>query len=577
MRIALLEIENFRGIKSLRWAPAPGVNCLVGPGDSTKTTVLDAIEWCLNPRPYLLADDCDFYDLDFKKAIRITVTLIDLPAEFKADNRYGLYLRGWNTREAKVEDESGDGLGDALSVTVTVDPSLETRWSIFNARIDADEKDPPTVRYKDAKLFATTRLGPFAERHLSWSRYSILTKIDEANGNFNEHLSAASRAARDAFRAGEKAIFKQVVERAETLSKKFSVPVRDKYNAELDVQSVNLTSGGVALHDGNLPLRRLGTGSSRLIVSALQYDAGPGHIALMDEIEHGLEPHRLARLLKHLKMPKDADVPVKSQVFLTTHSPVTIRELSAEDIFSVRSEGGTTIVRSVATTAKDLDTAQRHLRATPEAFLARRILVGEGRTEQGLARGLDAWWAAQGQVSFALQGVVAVDGMGKDHAPAMAEHLLDLGYVTAVLLDSDEAPDPALLKRVVEKGGSVIQWPGNCSTEERIFLDLPWKAVCEVVNYARECVGDDSVFALINNELVSAKLEKIPDLSLPPELDTEPFRRALGKAAKNKNGSWFKDITRGEGLAAIIGPYLKEIADKPLAKHLVELRSWIDA
>ncbi|WP_429031445.1 hypothetical protein [Bradyrhizobium sp. I1.14.4] len=52
----------------------PGVNCLIGPGDSTKTTVLDAIELCLNPRSYIFADDRDFFDLDIKAPIRITVT-----------------------------------------------------------------------------------------------------------------------------------------------------------------------------------------------------------------------------------------------------------------------------------------------------------------------------------------------------------------------------------------------------------------------------------------------------------------------------------------------------------------------
>nr|WP_246754290.1 AAA family ATPase [Bradyrhizobium diazoefficiens] len=69
MRIAYLEVENFRGVKTLKWAPSPGMNCLIGPGDSTKTTVLDAIELCLNPRSYIFADDCDFFDLDIKAPI----------------------------------------------------------------------------------------------------------------------------------------------------------------------------------------------------------------------------------------------------------------------------------------------------------------------------------------------------------------------------------------------------------------------------------------------------------------------------------------------------------------------------
>jgi hypothetical protein len=144
MRIVFVEIHNFRGIKKLAWAPAATVNCLIGPGDSTKTTILDAIELTLNPKPYLLADDSDFYDLDFNQQIKIIVTLAGLSPEFRSDDRYGMYLRGWKAQEAKIEDEPGDGLEDALSIRVVIDKSLEARWSIFNDRIDESESDPPT-------------------------------------------------------------------------------------------------------------------------------------------------------------------------------------------------------------------------------------------------------------------------------------------------------------------------------------------------------------------------------------------------------------------------------------------------
>ncbi|RNJ42449.1 MULTISPECIES: AAA family ATPase [Mesorhizobium] len=39
----MLEIENFRAIKKLRWLPGLGVNSLIGPGDSGKSTILDAM------------------------------------------------------------------------------------------------------------------------------------------------------------------------------------------------------------------------------------------------------------------------------------------------------------------------------------------------------------------------------------------------------------------------------------------------------------------------------------------------------------------------------------------------------
>jgi putative ATP-dependent endonuclease of the OLD family len=288
MRIVFIEIENFRGIKQLEWAPSPFVNCLIGPGDSTKTTIIDAIDLALNPRSYLFADDSDFFDLITDNTIKVTVTLTGLPSDFRSDDRYGLHLRGWNNETSKIEDEPNEGLDDALSVRVTIDRSLEARWSIYDKRIPEDEEDPPVIRFKDAQQLATTRLGPYAERHLGWGRQSVLTRLGDSTDNVNLQLAQASRAARDAFRKDNSNIFKVTVERAETLGKQFSVPVRDRYVAELDVQGVNITAGGIALHDGKLPLRRLGAGSSRLIVAALQHDAGGSHIALIDEIEHGL-------------------------------------------------------------------------------------------------------------------------------------------------------------------------------------------------------------------------------------------------------------------------------------------------
>lgn len=578
MRIVYLEIRNYRGIKQFDWAPAAHVNCLIGPGDSTKTTILDAIEFTLNPRSYMFADDSDFFNLDFNQPITITVTLAALPSEFRSDDRYAMYLRGWNAKEFKVEDEPSEDLEDALSVRVTVDQSLEARWSIFNERIEKEDGDPPTVRYKDAKHLATTRLGAYAERHFGWGRQSVLTRIGDGHDSVNLQLAEASRAARDTFRENNQNIFKETVSRVEQLGKKFSVPVRRRYVAELDVQGVNVTAGGISLHDDRLPLRRLGTGSSRLIVSALQHDAGGSHIALIDEIEHGLEPHRIARLLKHLKSSDvDGEKVTSSQIFMTTHSPVVIRELAANDIFSVRSRAGATEVRSVAETAKNLDSAQRHLRRSPDAFLARRVIVGEGRTEHGLLRGLDTWWSSKGMDSFALKGVIAIHGDGNTAAPVIAEHLLDLGYQVLLLLDSDVEPKDDLVQRVKDKNGSVIIWPDACATEDRIFLDVPWQTVSALVKFAQECLGENSVRDSINNLCKAEELSQVFNCELPSSLDSPAFRSVIGKVAKNKNNPWFKDPTRGECLAEIIAPCLDQISDKPLAITITSLRQWVDA
>ena len=325
-----------------------------------------------------------------------------------------------------------------------------------------------------------------------------------------------------------------------------------------------------------MPLRRLGTGSARLIVSALQNEAGGSKIALIDEIEHGLEPHRIARLLKYLKSPP-ADVKEDrvSQLFLTTHSPVVIRELAAADLFAVRSERGATEVRSVAAKAKDIDAVQSYLRRSPSAFLARRVLVGEGRTEQGLLRGLDAWWTTKGNDSFALRGAIAIEGGGNAKAPSIADHLLTLGYKVLLLLDSDEPSPPDLVDSVRRQGGGVLEWADRCSTEERVFLDVPWETVIELVTLVVETVGPDSVRDNINNACKEKGLSQIADLTFSKSLDDAIFRRLIGVVANKRK--WFKDITRAEKLADVVAPSLSLIPETPLAKTILLVRQWIDA
>jgi hypothetical protein len=556
------------------WHPAPGVNCLIGPGDSTKTTILDAIELCLYPRAYFLADDSDFFNLDVNKLIKIAVTLTDLPSEFKADDRYGLFLRGWDEKNKQIEDEPKEGLLYALSITVEIDRSLECRWSIFNDRITTSGGDPPRIRSNDIPLLMTSRLGRYADRHLGWGRNSILARIANSGGKFTAQLADARRAAKMAFEKEDQTAFKDIATQAENLSRSFAVPVKSEYRANLDLDASSISSGGIALHDGNLPLRRLGTGSSRLIVAALQHAAGSPSISLVDEIENGLEPHRIARLLRHLKKPHEGDG-APPQVFLTTHSPTVILELSVGEIFAIRSNTGQTKVLSVLNNAPDSETAQRILREVPEAFLAQRIIVGEGRTEQGLIRGLDEWWSNNRMNSLALQGTVVIDGGGNPKFLPICEHLLNLEYSVFLLHDTDKPPDADALSRIRNIGGTIEGWQDNCSTEERIFLDVPWSTVYELIEYARQCKGDESVLAYMQSAAKAASYEELLSLDKSTWNDSSNFRRILGRAAKE--GEWFKGITRGECVGSIIGPCLEKIPNSPLATSLKLLREWIDA
>jgi hypothetical protein len=575
MRIVHIEIEHFRGIDHCEWSPNAGLNCLIGPGDSTKTTILDALQLALTPRPNTMLSDADFYNLDTDREIKITITVGDLPDDFRDEDRYGLYLRGWNGEAHTLEDEPAEHLDDALSVRVTVDKNLEPRWSLFNKRIEAEESDPPALRYKDAQLVVPVRLGAYAERHLAWGRQSVLTRLSQNKEKATEQLAVTGRAARAAFKNLESVPFSGIAEDVQKVSKRFLVPVRDAYRAGLDLDTVNITSGGVALHDGDLPLRQLGTGSTRLLVAAIQRQVGAdAPITLVDEIEHGLEPHRISRLLKYLCEPGGEGGSL--QTFMTTHSVVTLLELDVEQLFSVRSVGGATSVQR--TNYSDSNIAQRHVRRMPEAFLAPRVIVCEGRTELGLLRGLDKRWVTCGSDSFAYAGVVSVDGEGLPKAPLLADHLVGLGHDVLLFIDGDREPDAKVAARIEAAGGKIVMWPDGSCTETRIFADAPWALARSTILWIAREEGDSgiqSVTDILNAHCEKQGHTKIQDLELPPSLDTAPFRKVLGEAARN--AKWFKNIYAGERFGWLLGCQADLIEGKPLANGINAIREWVDA
>src|SRR5713226_4836569 len=101
-RVRALEVDHFRGINELLWFPSPGLNCLVGPGDSGKSSILDAVDLCLGAMRNIQFTDADFYGLDVEGPIEISVTIGDLDDDLKTLEAYGMYLRGFDARSRNI-------------------------------------------------------------------------------------------------------------------------------------------------------------------------------------------------------------------------------------------------------------------------------------------------------------------------------------------------------------------------------------------------------------------------------------------------------------------------------------------
>jgi len=560
MQIRHLRVEHFRGIKLLDWNIDGDTICLVGPGDSTKSTILEAIELALSPRWDYAFDDSDFYDGKTDSPIVITATVGQLSDALCTDNKFGLEVRGWNTTDG-LRDEPGDNDEAVLSIRLKVDSTLEPSWAVIN---DRNPNGRP-ISSKDRQLLGVLRLSPFVDRHLTWNTGTVLFRLTADTDSLRGILAEAGRAARSAITQEAVPMLAAAANKAQELAKAHGVAPKNNYRPALDIRRVNIGQGGIALHDGEVPLRRAGLGTRRLLTFALQREvAKTGGITLVDEVEHGLEPHRIRALVRTLR-PEGG----RGQVIMTTHSPVAIQELDASCMRIVRSADGETKIINVP------DSLQAVMRGASEAILGRKVIVCEGKTEIGFCRAFNRFWMErQNKEGFAYIGVIPVsppEGGGTSRAPQYAVDIRKLGYAVCYLGDSDRQiiPDQTALEA---QNIRVFLWADRLAIEERIARDLPWEGVLAIISSAAEDIGEQSIRDAITHRLGGNALLVSGDFRAWQ--DSLDLRNAIGHAAKT--GGWFKRIDSGERLGSLVCQYFDRILTTDLARKMTQLREWID-
>ena len=197
-RIRRLEIRNFRSIKILDWAPSAGINCLIGPGDSGKSTILDAIDLCLGARRNVSIADTDFYGLVVTESIVVAVTLGGLSDELLSLEVYGEFLRGYDAATGQIEPEPRAEIETALTVRLEVGADLEPSWLLYSERAQEQGLERG-LAWKHRAALAPARIGNYASTHLSWSRSSVLNKLTDERPDLGAELARAARDARTGF------------------------------------------------------------------------------------------------------------------------------------------------------------------------------------------------------------------------------------------------------------------------------------------------------------------------------------------------------------------------------------------
>lgn len=567
MRLRRLEIQNFRGVKALDWRHIAETAALVGPGDSGKSTILDAIERVLSPRWNVPFDDTDFWDLHTAAPIVIRATITELAPSFYSDSKFGLHLHAFDKHKGvAVRAEGSDDEQNALVVELRVDASLEPAWSV----VDSDGTTHPFAA-RDREALGMLRVGGYVDQHLGWSRGSALTRLTDTGDAVSAVLADATRQARSGLNTAGLGKLAAAAQRVQALGKSIGVAPQNALVPHLDASALSVTAGALSLHDGRIPTRRAGLGTRRLLAVAMQHEAAKeSGLRVVDELEQGLEPHRIRRLLRVLRgRPPEGLGTVGGQLILTTHSPTVLSELEAAEVAVTRRTADGTV------TVQSLPRAVAYVIArTPEALLARKVIVAEGSTEEGLCLALDEAWTKETGASFGYRGVSVVDGGGGTQPAEIAGSLAALGYDVALLIDSD-----ATAKTGKAAKATVLAWPDGVCTEQRLATDLPIPALKQMAVLAATSAkkGARSVRDAIadNLQVERAKLAENAPETWVDAVDANKFRTALGTIAKQEKHAWFKSREHGAFLGGLITEHWTAIDATPTHNVIGRLRSYV--
>ena len=368
-----LTITRFRGIKSLTWQPAKGVNLILGGGDVGKSTILDAIGLLLSPTNAANLSDTDYYLRDVSAEFEIEA-IVSLPLEGMVNQQVKLaWPWMWNGSAAVVPSIEGEAPAQAEAVyrfRVRGTPDLELAFEIVQPDGAADHfsvglrRSIGLVRLAgDDRSDRDLRLvqGSALDRLLSDRTLRSRIASELAKTDVHDRLAPEAKKALEEL---DKTFANQ------SLPSGLDVSITGGPGASI-ASLIGLRATNAGTH---LPLACWGAGTRRLsALTIAEQNQGEHPVMLVDEVERGLEPYRQRMLLEKLQAGN-------SQVFVTTHSPAAISAASGASLWYVdhNQRVGTLAAAKVA----------KHRAKDPDMFLARVAIVCEGITEVGFVTAL---------------------------------------------------------------------------------------------------------------------------------------------------------------------------------------------
>lgn len=526
MQIRRIKVQRYRGLNDFTWCPGPGVNCLIGPGDSGKSTVLAAISLLLAPYPAIACSEFDFHRRQVADGFEIEGVITAPPDAVIAGERCAPFVRGW--LDGAVTDLPDEGGAEPVLVCrVRGTPDMEAiheivlaagempfsvglRRKLMLSRLSGEERASRDLRIGS---------GSVLDRYLG--RLDIRPALHQAVATASQQLALPTEVS-DSMRG------------LTELFGKAGLP--DALHLGLVPAPGTSLSGMVTLMRGEdpataIPLAMSGTGTRQLALLEMSSSlAGENPILVVDEPERGLEPYRqraAARRLSDL-------VGEEGQAFVTTHSPYVLRCMPEDAIWRLRDSSSA--IRFEGTHIVKL------LRDDPAAFFAPVPVFCEGVTEIGL---LDVVLRKVLDGPLDAAGVHLINGGGQPKVLDMIRAFADAGVPCAGFLD-EENFDPVIRRSLAERCTLFI-WNGAVNVEDAVTRFLPLEHLPRILEWA-EVAKDIQQRHLADQLTAELGGEKTRDFAeLVAVHGEEAVRRSLYSVMSKRR--WFKSEVGGAVLA----------------------------
>ncbi|RKF38671.1 hypothetical protein BCY89_26775 [Sphingobacterium siyangense] len=462
MRLALVEIQNFRGI-SYSKIFFNGHNVIIGDNNAGKSTVLEAIDLVLGPdrlNRIPIIDEHDFYngiympEEDNSNEIHIEVILTDLEEE--QSRRFNANLEFWDTEklkllvEGEIDNIDKPEILNALRVKFIGRYDIEEDDFVGETFFSSIEKQDGTLSKftKSDKRecgFLYLRALRTGSRALSMERGSLLDiilRIKELRPKMWESLLEELREVKVAA-APELGISDVLADVQEALKEfvpadwgeapilKVSDLTREHLRKTLTVFLASERGGYHA------PFHHQGTGTVNTMVLALLSmiaETKKTVIFAMEEPEIAIPPYTQKRIIHHIRLKS-------TQAIFTSHSPFVLEEFAPPQIILLKRD-------SAGKQRSDFISFPKHVRPKnynaqfrsgfAEALLAKRILIAEGSTESilypAIARRLSEINPAK-YSSLEAMGIAIFNAESENNIPLFGELFKKLGKDVFAVFD----------------------------------------------------------------------------------------------------------------------------------------------